>query len=183
MKARAPHLLALRRLNRARVDYLLIGVMGINHYATEPGAVYSTLDCDLLLRPTLPNLRRAVRALLSEGYRLESGGEPLGTPDAWLLERILRHRAAVTALKAGSLAIDIVLEGSGFSFSAWRRRRRIFRAGNIAIPCGDLDQLLLSKRLTGRRKDRAFLRLYRARLRDATLAKPRKAPPPKGPIP
>ena len=72
---RLPHLAVLRRLNRARVDYVLIGVFAINHYVRDPGSVYSTLDCDILIRPEPGHLRKAIRALQAEGYDLEAGDD------------------------------------------------------------------------------------------------------------
>ncbi len=60
---------ALSGLNAARVDYVMIGVPVVNHYAKEPSFVYSTLDCDLLLRPGPVNLFRALKALLRGRHR------------------------------------------------------------------------------------------------------------------
>ncbi len=157
-----PHARALARLNRAKVDYVLIGVTAINHYAREPGEVFSTLDCDVLLRPEPRNLTRALKALAAEGYRFECGGEPVPRPDALTVQSIVANRATLRALKKGSLPLDLVLETKGYRFTDWRRRRRIFRVGRALIPCASLEQLLEAKERVGRAKDRAFLRLFRA---------------------
>lgn len=171
---RPPHLAVLRRLNKAGVDYVLIGVLAINHYVRDPGSMYSTLDCDILIRPEADHLRKAIRVLLSEGYRLEAGGEPLISPDDLLVARLVEHRATIRGLKRDSLAIDLVLETSGFSFSDWHRGRRFFKAGGLRIPCGSLTQLLRSKEISGRPKDRAFLKLYGAQLEESETQRRRR---------
>jgi hypothetical protein len=163
-----PHYKVLARLNRLKVDYVLIGVLAINHYSDTPESIYFTQDCDVLLRPDLPNLRRAVRVVVAEGYSLEAGGEPLPPPDDLTLERILKHRANIVSRKRASLTVDLVLDAGGMSFAKWKTGRRLFKAGTIRVPCASLRKLLLAKKRAGRKKDRAFLALYRAGLRDQT---------------
>ena len=160
---RPPHLEALAGLSRAKVDYLLIGVLAINHYAKDPGSIYSTLDCDVLLRPDPSHVSRALRVLGGLGYSFKSGREPL-LPDPLTVSRLVQNRAMIRAEKEGSLPLDLVLEARGFSFEDFYRRRRMFKAAGVGIPVGNLAQLLRSKELSGRPKDRAFLRLYRSRL-------------------
>lgn len=164
MRIEYPHLRVLARLNRLSVDYLLIGVLAINHYADDPASAYSTQDCDVLLKPDLGNLRRAVRALLAEGYELSAGSEPLPAPDALVLRRILERRASIVGKRGGALGVDLVLDAGGLSFSAWRRGRREFRVGTILVPCASLEKLLAAKERAARPKDKAFLKLYRAGL-------------------
>lgn len=45
MKPKPPLVKALAGLNAARVDYVMIGVLAINHYAKAPSSIYATLDC------------------------------------------------------------------------------------------------------------------------------------------
>ena len=153
-------------MNKTRVDYVLIGVLAINHYADGPSSAYSTSDCDVLLRPELGNLRRAARAVLAEGYELNAGGEPLPEPDDLILRRILERRANIVGQRPGTLSVDMVLDAGGMTFAEWKKGRRLFNVGRIRVPCAALEKLLLSKQRSGRAKDIEFLRLYRARLRD-----------------
>lgn len=160
----------------------MIGVLAINHYAEDPGAAYSTFDCDLLLKPAPRNFQKAVRALVAEGYALEAGGEPLPAPDASILRRIFRARGLVRGRKPGKLAIDLVLDGGERPYAAWRRRSRLFRSGRTPIRCGALADLLAAKASAGRPKDKAFLALYRCALSPAagrTPRRPRRGPAPK----
>lgn len=168
-----PHLRVLARLNRAKVAYVLIGVLAINHYADDPACAFSTEDCDVLLRPDADNLGRAVRSLLAEGYELFAGDEPLPDADSIVIRRMLRHRATVRARRADALGIVLVLDAGKMTYAEWRRGRRRFKVGPINVPCAPLEKLLLAKKRANRPKDRAFLTLYRAALKSA--ARPRRA--------
>lgn len=166
MKPKPPLVRALAGLNAARVDYVMIGVLAVNHYAKDPSSVYSTLDCDLLLRPDPGNLFRALKALRRGGCDLTVDGEPLGGANLLLCRRIVERGGTVTALKPGEMPIDIVLEVKGADFASLKRRRRLFTVAGVRVPCADLMDVLDAKRLAGRPKDKAFLRLYEARQQD-----------------
>jgi hypothetical protein len=157
-----PHLRTLLRLRRARVDFLMVGAMALNNFAPEISATYSTGDCDILLRPTQSNWRRALCELERAGYRLSVNDEPLIRPDALILRRLLEARVTVRAEKEGGLPLDLLVEAKGFAFADWWKRRTRFKAGNAMIPCASLDQILESKRQAGRDKDRVLLALYEA---------------------
>lgn len=163
MKPKPPLVKALASLNAARVDYVMIGVLAVNHYAKDPSSVYSTLDCDLLLRPDPANLFRALKALLRGGCDLTVDGEPLGNPDPLLCRRIIERRGTVTALKPGEMPIDIVLEIKGAEFANLKRRRHVFSVAGVRVPCADIRDVLEAKRRAGREKDKAFLKIYEAR--------------------
>lgn len=141
----------------------MIGVLAINHYAKDPAAVYSTLDCDLLLPPDPSNLLRALKALVRAGCGLMAAGGPLGKLDLELCRRVVERRAAVTALKPGEMPIDLVLEIKGADFAGLKRRRRVFMVAGTRVPCADIKDALDAKRRAGREKDEAFLKIYEAR--------------------
>lgn len=159
-----PYLSAIRKFRQKRVRFVLVGVFGINHYAPAPASIYSTLDCDILVEPTPGNLLAALKALKSAGYVLESNGEPLGKPDAWLAGGIIRAKAAITAIKDKSAQIDVLTAVAGYSFEKLYAKRRLFDAGRTSVPVADLAHLLGIKKRCGREKDREFLRIYQARL-------------------
>lgn len=164
--ARLPVANVLKRLVRDKADFVLIGVFAINHYAPDPSYAYLTQDCDILIRPDIATIRKAVRALQAEKYKLQAGGEPLPDPDDWMLARVLERRAMIRATKPGSMVIDIVLEAKGFRFPQWRKERRFFKVAGIKAPVASLSKLIKSKRLSGREKDKAFLKLYESAIKD-----------------
>lgn len=166
MAAANPYLALIRELRRKRVRFLLVGVFGINHYAPGPAFAFSTLDCDILAEPEPENLLRALRILSAAGYSLAAGGEPLGNPDLWLAERIIRNKASIAAIKDKAAHVDLLTRISGYTFSRLYAARRLFRAGGTSVPVASLAHLMESKRICGRKKDIEFLRIYKARLKE-----------------
>jgi hypothetical protein len=157
-----PYLELIGKLRRGRVQFLLVGVFGVNHYAPSPALQYATLDCDLLVEPKPKNLLKALRLLEGCGYTLAAGGEPLGKLDLWLAGRITANRASVAALKDKAVQVDVLTAIAGYSFGRLYAARRLFKAGGTTVPVASLRHLLESKRRCGRKKDLEFLRIYRA---------------------
>ena len=174
MTLKAPHLEFLRRLKAEKVDFLLVGALAIGHYAPELSQAYSTFDCDVLLRPELAHLSRAVRTLARCGFKLRVGDEPLVKPDVVVFKRLLEFGTTVCGERPDALSVELLLEAKGFSFAQWWQTRREFRVSGFRLACGSLDKLLASKRASGRPKDKAFLKLYAAGLRTAA---PRRVNP------
>ena len=67
---------ALAALREAGVEFVVVGVGGINFYARTPGEVVATIDLDTLLRPAVENLAAALQVLSGIGYSFEAAGEP-----------------------------------------------------------------------------------------------------------
>ena len=51
---------ALTALGEAGVEFVVVGVGGINFYARTPGDAFATLDVDALLAPAIENLELAL---------------------------------------------------------------------------------------------------------------------------
>lgn len=164
MTAVNPYLSLIGKLRRKRVRFLLVGVFGINHYVPGPALAFSTLDCDILVEPDPKNILSALLVLEADGYCLASNGEPLDTPDLWLVKRIIRNKASVAAAKGKAAQIDILTGVAGFSFARLYAGRRLFKAGRTSVPVASLAHLIESKKICGRKKDLEFLRIYEAQL-------------------
>ncbi|MDH5566722.1 MAG: hypothetical protein OEY15_08665, partial [Myxococcales bacterium] len=81
---------ALSALVEAGVEFVVVGVGGINFYARTPSDAVATLDLDALLAPTIENLERALSVLSALGYHFEAGGEPfIDLDDARTLEQVV----------------------------------------------------------------------------------------------
>jgi hypothetical protein len=153
-------------LVRAGVDLIVVGVAGINFYARDATQLVVTADVDVLLRRRAEVLRAALAALEAAGFQFESGGEPfLDAEDEQILERIVETGASLAALGRGA-RIDLMLSIAGFDFDDLDADAERFRLGDQEVAVGRLDKLLRSKELAGRAKDREFLRLFAARLRE-----------------
>jgi hypothetical protein len=59
------------------VPFFVVGVSGINFYATDASNVVATADVDVLLAPRVEALRTALAALDAAGFSFQAGGEPI----------------------------------------------------------------------------------------------------------
>lgn len=161
-----PYEIILKKLSKKRISFIVIGVSGINYYSNDPGNIFSTQDCDVLVKPIAANILSVLKILEKEKYQLETNREPLVGLDSWLAEKIIEHQAVVTAKKGKVLRIDIVIDGGGFSFQEWNKDKRIFLVEGIKVPVGSLMRLIRAKENSNREKDRKFLALYKIQIKE-----------------
>jgi hypothetical protein len=155
---------ALAALGAAGVEFVVVGVGGINFYARTPAEAFATLDVDALLAPAAENLRLALAVLASLGYAFEAGGEPfVDLDDSLVLRRIVENGANLTALHAESSELDLLTSISGFEYSSLSEDAAEFDVAGVRIRVGRLVKLLRSKEASGRPKDVEFLRAFKAR--------------------
>lgn len=165
-EAASPFRAALEALAGAGVDFVLIGVGAINFYARDASGVVQTADLDVLLARRVEALRRALDALRTAGFAFEAGGEPfVDADDDAVLGRIVQTGANLAAVNAGA-RIDLMLSLTGFTYEQMAADAERFRVAGVEVAVGRLEKLLRSKEASGREKDREFLRLFAARLRD-----------------
>ena len=151
-------------LASAGVEFVLVGVGGINFYARDGNHAFATLDLDLLLAPDPDNLRCALEALSAAGFSFETGGEPfLDRNDETILERIVALGGRVTALHEDGVQLDLMLSVRGFSYFDLAVDSRTFTVAGSQVRVGRLEKLLRSKELSDRPKDREFLRHFESR--------------------
>ncbi len=152
-------------LAQSGVEFVVVGVGGINFYVRDPSHAFSTLDLDVLLPPDATNLQEALRTLSEQGFRFEAGGEPfLERNDTTILGNVVRAAATLTARDAEGAQLDLMLSIRGFSFAELAADARTFSVGEVPVRVGLLEKLLRSKELSGRPKDREFLRQFEARM-------------------
>lgn len=160
-----PYVEVCARFEAAGLRYLIVGAFGINLYAGQVGLVITTGDCDLLIPADVASLSTALRTLRDLHFSLEAGDEPLPDEDPVVLAGIVRARACVRASREDA-RIDLPLEISGASFDAlWSSHRR-FSVEGTTLRVAPLGDLIRSKQLAGRPKDRAFLEAHRAALEE-----------------
>ncbi len=159
-----PFVRALATLASARVDFVVVGVGGINFFAKDPSEAVATRDLDVLVRPTPEVLGTALQALDRAGFYFEAGGEPfvdIAHPDA--LAEVVRAGAAVKVRSDDGAEIDLMISMSGFDFEGLAEDAVPFRISGTEVKVGRLVKLLRSKELSGRPKDIAFLTMFKAR--------------------
>lgn len=150
-------------LSEAGVDFIIVGMFGINFHARSSAEKYVTEDLDVLLEPSVSTLRRALAALSGAGFEFETGGEPfVDVADEEVLAAVLRAGATLRASFGGTLVVDLMLSMAGFSHEQVAKDAKRFRALGREIRVGSLEKLLESKRRSGRPKDLKFLEYYEA---------------------
>ena len=148
-------------LHERQVRYVVIGVWGANHYAPDPGTVFTTEDRDLFLPPDPDNLLACWSACVDAHLELWSERDPIGQPrDRLLADRVVERRAMTTAT-AQDTRVDLTLVMKGYDFDTVWTERRVFNVEGVDVSVARLLHIVMSKQATGRDKDRLFLATYR----------------------
>ncbi|MBI4356012.1 MAG: hypothetical protein HY597_06170 [Candidatus Omnitrophica bacterium] len=152
-----PYIAVIRAFNRVGVQYVVIGMAGINYYARRASEAITTMDYDLFLKPTLPNVQKAVHQLQRLGYAL---GTASGALEARALRDVVRSRLTLTATSPAGVMVEALLAVSGYTFEAMIGDAATITVQGVPVKVGRLTKLLRSKQIAGRPKDRQFLRRY-----------------------
>ena len=164
---RDPYLAVIRAFTRVNVRYVVVGMAGINYYATRPGDTFATVDYDLLLDPTLGNVDKALGQLKRLGFSIGSAQGVL-TPTA--LKAVVRERRTLVATTPEGIMVELLLAVPGFTFGELAQDAATVTVRGTPVRVGRLTKLLQSKRAANRPKDRDFLKRYRALLEDDASA-------------
>jgi hypothetical protein len=121
---------------REKVEYLFIGKSG----AILLGYPDTTQDVDIFLPPSQENARRVLRALGALGFVLD----PAATMS-------ILAGSEIVLLKGGPFALDLIHAPDGIENFAAAKSRSVLEAGRF--PVASLDDIIASKRATGREKD------------------------------
>ncbi len=145
------------------VDFVVVGVGGINFYARTPSDAFATLDLDTLLRPTVETLATALAVLGELGFDLEAGGEPfLDAEDPRVLETLVARGASLSAIHSDGTQIDVMTSIAGFDYAGLADDATLFEVSGTPVRVGRLTKLLRAKEAAGRPKDLDFLRAFEA---------------------
>jgi hypothetical protein len=121
---------------REGVDYLFIGKSG----AILLGYPETTQDVDIFLPRSNENAERVLRALRTLGFEL----------DPALTVSILSG-SEIVLLKSGPFALDLIHAPDGIESFELAKSRSVLEGGRF--PVASLDDIIASKRATGREKD------------------------------
>ncbi len=168
-----PYRAILHRFNQRGIRYVVVGMAGINYYATSPADTFATLDYDVLLDPTISNVERALHSLRVLGFTIGTSKGALRPSD---LRMMVRQRRTLVATTPNGLMIDLLLRVSGYTFAELAEDAVTVSVRGVPIRVGKLHKLLRSKQVAGREKDRQFLARYAALLCSAESPSSKKIP-------
>ena len=158
----------LKALAHWKVDFIVVGVSGINYYAKDARQIISTMDYDIFIRPEVENLERAIKAVLKQGCSISYlvSGQKLASirkPSAKLCEELVRKRSVLVAAGPYHTIYDLVQEISGFTFDQMKVRAAKMKDKKLgfSFQVGRLADLLESKRKAGREKDILFIKKFK----------------------
>jgi hypothetical protein len=151
----------IRAFNRKKVEYVVVGVSGINYYIDDPHQLIMTADFDIFLKPDARNVLKALKVMHGLDFTLSTSSGILRTHDEEAVRDILARHTAVTCTTPYGGLIDLCLDVSGYTYADLDKDARVFRAGRTPIRVGRLEKLLKMKEIAARRKDILFLERYR----------------------
>jgi hypothetical protein len=126
---------------REGVDYLFIGKSG----AILLGYPDTTQDVDVFLPRSAENATRVLSALTALGFELDP-----------VLTVSKLTGSEIVLMKQGPFALDLIHAPDGIDSFESAKSRRVLAGGRF--PVASLDDIIASKRATGREKDRNDLR-------------------------
>ena len=157
---RDPYLKVLSIFNRKKVDYLIIGVSGINYYAKSTMNIIMTADYDIFIKPEKKNVARALKVMSSLGYAIQTEDRTINKIDDKTVKNIVDKRKTIICENVYHNLIELCLDVSGFTFEELCKNVNTFKAGKDKIFVANLKDLLKMKEVADRPKDRLFLKKY-----------------------
>jgi hypothetical protein len=149
------------------VEYIVIGVSGINYFAKDARQILSTADYDLFLKPTPDNVVRAWKAFRKGGFAvvIREGDRTrvLRRASLRIGSRLIQEGRTLIAVGPCNLMAEGLVAISGFTFDQLKKHAVLQRDRKLRFGfwVGSLKDLLESKRVADRDKDRLFLVRYR----------------------
>src|SRR3989338_8599894 len=149
-----PYAELIDKFNHRGVKYVVVGMSGINYYASDARETFSTQDFDIFIKPTLTNLKKTIAIFKEVGYSLLANGRGVKED---LLKDIVRQKQAIVATNIYGVMFELLLAVSGYTFSQMEGDAVIFDTEGVSVKVASLNKLLGSKRIAGREKDKLFL--------------------------
>lgn len=141
-----------RELNKAKVDYLVVGGVAVNLH----GYIRFTGDLDLLILLNEKNIQKMDKVMKKLGYhpRLPVSIHELSKRERvreWFKKKNLRAFTFMPP-RNNPLEIDIIIEES-LKFSIIKKDKTVKQIEKVRIPVVSIEQLLKMKRKAGRSND------------------------------
>ena len=138
----------LRSLNENKAVFVVIGATAFPAY----GYARATLDIDLFVKPTRPNIRRVMKSLREFGYDLSDFSE-----NDFLTHKVL--------LRQYLLETDIHPFVKGVVFEDIWKNKITSKIGKTEVYFPSLEDMIRMKKAAGRAKDREDLKFLKKLLK------------------
>lgn len=151
----------IREFNRERIDYIVIGVSGINYYAKDAYQLIMTADFDIFLNPEIKNILKSIKALKAKGFTVATKEGTIRRISKTGIKDIVNRGMSLTCSNHYGNIVDLCLQVSGFTFEELNKSVNVFKAGKVSIKVAYLNKLLKMKEIAARDKDELFLGKYK----------------------
>jgi len=158
-----PYSELMDKFNRGSVKYVVVGMSGINYYASRPQETFATQDFDIFVKPTIGNIEKAIAILKKMNYGLAT---KKGALEDFPIREIVRQKNTIIATDPYGIVFELILAISGYTFSQMQKDAIVFNVENIPIKVARLRKLLQSKKAAGREKDKLFLKRFEILLKE-----------------
>ena|SRR5687768_1211423 len=145
------HQEVLKRLLENQVDFLLIGGYAVIYHGYER----TTGDMDIWLRPVNENKQNLINALQAAGYDKD---------DVQQLSDLDFTKHAAFSISEEPQRMDFITIINQVSFDEAYMNKVVFELEGLKVPIINLNELILSKMNTGRKKDEADVEELQKRL-------------------
>lgn len=161
-----PYAEILEDFNKRGIRYVVVGMSGINYYASSASEIFSTQDFDIFIKPTTANTGKAILEIKKLGYITKDIKKEVGESD---VPDIARSKSTIICVNEYSITVELILAVSGFTFNQMELDANTFVVNNVPIKVGDLKKLLMSKKIAGREKDKLFLKRFEILIKEKKI--------------
>ncbi|MBL7157507.1 MAG: hypothetical protein ISS92_05040 [Candidatus Omnitrophica bacterium] len=152
-----PYAQLLDKFNKGGIKYVVIGMSGINYYASRAQETFTTQDFDIFVKPTIKNVEKAILVFRKLDYSLIANKSTVNNSS---IKKIVRQKNTILATDPYGIVFELILAVSGYTFNQMKEDATIFTVQKIPIKVAKLKKLLQSKKIAGRKKDKFFLERY-----------------------
>lgn len=160
---RDPYAELINRFNQKGIKYVVVGMSGINYYASKTQETFATQDFDIFVNPTISNVKKAMGAFKELSYDLSVKEGELKES---LLKKVVKQKHAISATDPYGIVFELILAVSGYRFDQMESGATVFIVESVPVKVAKLRKLLRSKKIAGRPKDRFFLKRYEIFLKE-----------------
>ena len=142
----------LREFQKQRIKYVLVGGMALNIL----GSMRSTADMDILVEMSDQNLKKVIKILMKNGYRVKQPVDPMGMADQvtrrdWIQNK---HMKAFNFYKDQELKeVDIIIE-TPVPYEKARKTALTVKCGRLTLPVISIEHLIVMKKKSNRPVDK-----------------------------